>query len=127
MSTSDLAIDWDAQPLGVESDTAIAARLGVCVNTVCTARLRRGIPTARKAGAPIDGTTRYADDARCQYVVAAHPDGINNEQIGELLGISRERVRQIVDSALDSLRRRCAVAGITEDDVRELFARRAQG
>lgn len=78
-------------------------------------------------GAPIDPRTRYADDARAQYVVACHPDGINNEQIGELLGISRERVRQIVDSALDSLRRRCAVAGITEDDVREMLARRAQG
>lgn len=38
-----LAIDWDAQPLGVEHDKVIASRLGVTPQAVYYARRQRGI------------------------------------------------------------------------------------
>jgi len=43
-----LGIDWDAEPLGVESDTDIARRLGCCRSAVSAARARRGIPRATR-------------------------------------------------------------------------------
>lgn len=51
----------------------------------------------------IDGETRYEDDPRCQYVVAAHPDGLEWAQIGELMGCSAQAVRQVTDRALRKL------------------------
>lgn len=89
-----------------------------CIDCMALAQLRQG--------SDIDPHTRYEDDLRCQAVVSAHPDGINNDQIGQLLGISRERVRQILDGAIARLRKRCELAGITEDEVRDMLARRAR-
>ncbi len=40
-------IDWAAQPLGAEPDSAIAARLGCSHRVVAQARIRRGIPSHR--------------------------------------------------------------------------------
>ena len=37
-------IDWDAQPLGKETDRAIAARVGVTYQAVSLQRKKRGIP-----------------------------------------------------------------------------------
>lgn len=41
-----VGIDWDFEMLGIESDAAIARRLGVSFTTVHKARCRRGIPAA---------------------------------------------------------------------------------
>lgn len=41
-------IDWDTQPLGEESDVAIAERLGCHSDAVRQARTRRGIPPFRR-------------------------------------------------------------------------------
>lgn len=42
--TKKLDIDWDAQPLGKESDSEIARRLGVWPSVVWRYRRERGIP-----------------------------------------------------------------------------------
>lgn len=46
---------------------------------------------------------RYELDTRCQRLVAEHPDGMDLRVVGEYLGITRERVRQIELKALRSL------------------------
>jgi hypothetical protein len=45
-------IEWDRQPLGIETDGAIAKRLGVTASAVLGARRRRGIPPAVPQGNP---------------------------------------------------------------------------
>jgi len=57
----------------------------------------------RDTGAPIDATTPWERDDRCWYVVACHPTGITLDQIGTLLGLCRERIRQIERDALRKL------------------------
>ena len=47
MSGNHKGIDWDSQPLGLLSDTAIAERLGCNPTTVARVRYRRGIPAHR--------------------------------------------------------------------------------
>jgi hypothetical protein len=47
-----VSIDWDAQPLGVESDRAIAKRLRVSSSTVTRERNRRGIPALVRVSGP---------------------------------------------------------------------------
>lgn len=41
-------IDWDKQPLGEIPDTQLARKLGVVAGTIRYARLKRGIPTAKR-------------------------------------------------------------------------------
>ena len=48
---------------------------------------------------------KWEDDAVAQYVVEMHPDGLTLEEIGELMGLTSERVRQIEESALRKLNR----------------------
>lgn len=124
VAATPMAIDWSAQPLGLERDAAIAARLGVSGSRVFYARKRRGIPSFTKGRALIDMRTPYADDDRCWYVVEAHPDGLTLDEIGQLMGVTREWVRQIEERALEHLRARCELAGISREDVREFLARR---
>lgn len=47
----------------------------------------------------------YEDDPWAQQFVAAHPDGATLEQVGAALGIVRERVRQLEESAIRKCRR----------------------
>lgn len=47
--TKPKGIDWDAQPLGLEPDARIAARLEVAPNTVLQARRVRGIPAFQRS------------------------------------------------------------------------------
>lgn len=42
-------VAWDAEPLGRESDAAIARRVGVAARSVWAARQRRGIPAPPRA------------------------------------------------------------------------------
>ena len=79
-----------------------------------------------RAGAIVDGTTRYADDIAAQLCVAAFPGGMELEEIGEAMGMSRQRVQQIEAQALESLRRRLRLAGVRAEDLGEAIALRAR-
>lgn len=59
-------------------------------------------------------STRYADDIETQLFVAAFPDGAMLDEIGEFLGITRERVRQLESDAMRSLAKRMRLAGVSE-------------
>ncbi len=48
----------------------------------------------------IDNSCRYEDDFTCRVFVSMYPQGQSLAMIGELMGISRERVRQIEARAL---------------------------
>lgn len=45
----------------------------------------------------------WEDDEAAQYVVASHPEGLPFEHVGELMGITRQRVEQIERQALARL------------------------
>lgn len=77
-------------------------------------------------GARIDSFTRYDDDAECQRFVADHPDGAPLEEIGEAMGLTRERIRQIEEVALRRFASRLRFAGITEDDVAAMLSVRSR-
>lgn len=47
-----LAIDWDAQPWGQETDTAMAARLGCSRSLVWIERKRRGVARLPRTKTP---------------------------------------------------------------------------
>jgi transcriptional regulator len=52
----------------------------------------------------VSSTTRYADDTVAQLVVEMYPEGVPGDIVGELLGITRQRVSQIEIRALSKLR-----------------------
>lgn len=68
-------------------------------------------------------TASYADDARCRHLVRHFRDGMSLEDIGDLLGITRERVRQIEHVAMRHFIARAKLADITADDMRAVFQR----
>ena len=125
------AAEWAREPEAVE--------LGLCQRSISW-RLRHGWDTERAITTPrtpgggihvradviVDGTTRYADDVAAQLCVAAFPDGMDLEEIGEAMGLSRERVRQVEAQALESLRRRLALAGVRAEDLGDAIALRAR-
>ena len=95
-------IDWDAQPLGLMSDTAIAKALtaaGVRVTrpAVRYHRCRRGIPPFRGPTAP-----KGIDWSRVDWGSYA---GMTLAEIGERLGVSAQEVG-----------RRRALAGVGRDE-----------
>lgn len=99
-------------------DTPIGAKPGPVVGyRHAKAKARESV-----AGVHIDATTPFADDAEAQRLVAEHPDGMTLEQVGDVLGVTRERIRQIEAAALKSLRLRCALAGIEPEDVAQMLA-----
>lgn len=53
----------------------------------------------------VDGSTPYADDAWCRALVALHPGGMRLEDIAVVMGVTRERVRQIEASATRKIAR----------------------
>lgn len=61
----------------------------------------------RKVAVPFDpwGDLPWAQHKEAKDVVAAHPDGMTLEEIGAVLGLTRERVRQIEATALVKLRK----------------------
>jgi transcriptional regulator with XRE-family HTH domain len=59
-------------------------------------------PASQRTDALIDATTRYEDDRVCRYVVAHHAP-CTLEMVGTLLGVTRERVRQLEMKALAKL------------------------
>jgi DNA-directed RNA polymerase sigma subunit (sigma70/sigma32) len=60
---------------------------------------------ARAGDVLVDRTTPYEQDVAARLFVRHFSEGAPLEAIGEAMGISRERVRQIVDEALGKLRR----------------------
>jgi DNA-directed RNA polymerase sigma subunit (sigma70/sigma32) len=71
---------------------------------------------ARNGEVLVDRTTPYEQDTAARLFVLHFAEGAPLEAIGEAMGISRERVRQIVDEAIAKLRR----SGL---DLSELAAR----
>lgn len=80
----------------------------------------------RRPGALVDAATPYADDIACQLIVSAYPDGLTLAEVGEAMGFTRERARQIEANAVEQFAKRCALAGITREDVEAMLARRAK-
>jgi len=98
--------------------TEWAREFGVYPSVLCRRIQRHGVDKALSADAfPVKCITKregtswwpeldhpWEDDPRAQYVVAHHPDGITLDEVGLLLGVTRERVRQIEESALRKLK-----------------------
>ena len=64
----------------------------------------RGMHHMPEGAGIVSSTTRYEDDVVAQLVVEMYPDGVPGEVVGELLGITRQRVSQIEIRALRKLR-----------------------
>jgi hypothetical protein len=75
-------------------------------------------------GALIDAITPYASDVAAQLFVAHFGDGATLEDIGDALGVTRERVRQIEQVALRHLRARAKLAGISREDIAAILVGR---
>jgi hypothetical protein len=86
-------------------------------NVHCVKRLKaREYLKELKANKPeplVDASTRYERDDRCWYVTAVHPDGLTLEEVGHLLCVTRERIRQIERKALRKLR----ALGVRHEDL----------
>lgn len=80
----------------------------------------RGVQVERalRNGATVHPTLPFEDDSAAQRFVDAHPTGALLEDVGRALGLSKERVRQLVDEALAKLHRR-----LLEEQLGELVAR----
>lgn len=78
-----------------------------------------------RADALIDKDTRYAEDAAAIEFVETHPGGGTLEEVGELMGLTRERIRQIEERALRKLVDRLKLVGVTASDVADTLAGKA--
>lgn len=73
----------------------------------------------------VDEARRYNEDLPCRLLV--HRFGpMTLDEVGQAMGFTRERARQIEEKALRHLRARFRVAGWAEDEVRELLAHLAR-
>jgi transcriptional regulator with XRE-family HTH domain len=104
------ALPWLAAALGVPTDTLADAASA----DASAAIERRTAPAVRPL---VDSATRYVDDPAARLFVAHFGDAASYEDVGEALGVSRERVRQIEEVALRKLRLGMRAAGITAADV----------
>jgi DNA-directed RNA polymerase sigma subunit (sigma70/sigma32) len=59
-------------------------------------------------------------DAEVEQFIAAHPHGGTLEEIGALLGISKQRATQLERAALAKVRRRMAARGFADWEPPEL-------
>lgn len=105
---------------------------------VCTACLRRVFGVSRATGRcddcatvnqprrphTVDPWLPYAQDEAAQRFVEEHPDGATLEEVGEALGLVKQRVDQIERVALARFAKRCRLAGISADDVAGVFTNR---
>ena len=91
----------------------------------CGAReeyLRPAISRQRCKHPVIDGRTPYADDVVCQIAVSAGP--LRLDDIADLMGVHRERVRQIEAQALRKLRAVIERQPELRDALLEMLARK---
>ena len=69
----------------------------------------------------VDEVRSYEDDVPCRLLVARFGP-MTLEEIGQALGITRERVRQIEAKAIERLKKRVLLMGWTREEVIELLA-----
>ena len=88
----------------------------------CEAPIIRGVTCAACKGVQrvaegtlVHPTSRYEDDPAAQMIASL--GGATLELVGEAMGITRERVRQIEAAALLKLHERCLRRGILRSDV----------
>lgn len=104
--------------------TANAARAGAILGTCRQCRRRTQVVKSLCEGC---SEPRYVDDPAAQAFVAKHDQGAKLEEIGEHLGITRERVRQIEVVALKRFLARLALAGIERADLALFISQRSHG
>ena len=68
----------------------------------------------------IDNTLSYQEDAVARAFVQMYPHGATLEIVGEMFGLTRERIRQIESRALRKLRMACESEGMTLADFLRL-------
>lgn len=110
--------------LSRQADERRPRRCTVCASyeLVTSTRCAAHTVVALRNAAPIDGATRYDDDPACQAFVNAHADGADLAEIAAALGLSYERVRQLVDIAVRKLRRRMPLVGVSAEDLAAYLA-----
>lgn len=87
----------------IENRLRVGLPLEVCVNLPLCAR----IDPKAAPGAPMSWTwdaLEFEDDDWARSFVKRHPDGATLDQVGEVLGMCRERVRQVEEQILRKLR-----------------------
>lgn len=83
--------------------------------------------TAQARDSIVSSFTRYEDDVQAMIFVRDHPDGAELWMIGEYLGLTCERIRQIEYEALAKMRRTCERMGISKDDLARILSRDDSG
>ena len=102
-----------------------AVRLCACGAIVQTRRHKRCagcVGMHSREDTLCDPSSRFLDDPWA--VEIASRGGCTLEIVGEVLGITRERVRQIEYAACKHLHARLLLVGVTPEDVREMLASR---
>lgn len=78
---------------------------------------------ARLDHGAIDPRVPWLEDYTARAFVVHHPEGATLEEVGQMLGVTRERVRQIEVAAFKRLRRACEREGIDAEDLAAIFGR----
>lgn len=99
---------------------------GLCIPRADVVRKRARCEVHRygrtDANALVDWTTRFPDDPWA--VEIARRGGCTLEIVGDAMGLTRERIRQIEESALRKLVPRLALVGVDATDIARILATR---
>jgi len=93
----------------------LQALKGLPPEVILSVRYARHLDPRAKPGAPHSWTWDalcWEDDEWAQTWVARHPGGATLEEVGDALGIVRERVRQVEEVAMLKLRRAARQQGL---------------
>jgi len=72
---------------------------------------------ARPKRAFIDDVTPYEADFRARVFVSMYPNGATLETVGAMFDVTRERIRQIEQSAIERSVRACDRLGVSLETV----------